>query len=287
MKTGGILIEDIHACHVPAGHCAWWWLGQHGFVIKLGTTICWLDAYLTPHPSRQVAPLVGAEEVTGATLVLGTHDHGDHIDREAWPAMANASPGAKFIVPKLLREKIACEIGLPEQRVLAIDEGISIQLDEVTVTAVPAAHEFLDVDPATGLHPYLGYIIEGSGFRLYHAGDTCLYEGRQAGLRRWSLDLALLPINGRNAKRLAANCIGNMTYQEAVDLAGAIRPGLTVPTHFDMFATNREDPQLFLDYMRIKYPHLATCLPRHGQGNITANSRPERNLACSAPNSTE
>lgn len=147
------------------------------------------------------------------------------------------------------------------------------------MTAVPAAHEFLDEDPATGLHPYLGYIIEGGGFRLYHAGDTCLYEGMQARLRQWPLDLALLPINGRDAKRLAANCIGNMTYQEAADLAGAVRPGLTVPTHFDMFATNSEDPQLFVDYMRVKYPRLATCIPRHGQRNITARSRPEGNTA--------
>ena len=178
-----------------------------------------------PHPSRLAPPLIAAEEVTGAALVLGTHDHGDHIDRESWPAIAQASPAARFIVPKLLREKIAGEIGLADRRVPGIDQGIVIQHAAVTVTAVPAAHEFLDEDPATGLHPYLGYIIEGGGFRLYHAGDTCLYEGLQAGLRRWPLDLALLPINGRDAKRLAANCIGNMTYQEAADLAGRSGPG--------------------------------------------------------------
>ncbi|MGA2618579.1 MAG: hypothetical protein ABSF26_13280 [Thermoguttaceae bacterium] len=116
--------------------------------------------------------------------------------------------------------------------------------------------------------------------RLMAGRDTCLYEGMQAGLRRWPLDLALLPINGRDAKRLAANCIGNMTYQEAADLAGAIRPGLTVPTHFDMFATNCEDPQLFVDYMRIKYPRLATRVLRHGQRNIMATSQ---KIACDAP----
>ena len=72
MKTGRMLIEEIHACEVPPGQCAWWWLGQQGFVVKLGTTVCWLDPYLTPDPSRQVAPLVAAEEVTGAALVLGS-----------------------------------------------------------------------------------------------------------------------------------------------------------------------------------------------------------------------
>ncbi len=264
VKTGQALIDDTNACEVPAGHCALWWLGQHGFIVKLGQAICYLDAYLSPHPSRQVAPLLDASQVTNAMLVLGSHDHDDHIDRRAWPAIAQAAPKAKFVVPELLREAIVRELGLPEDRVLGIDEGIGIREMGLTITAVPAAHETLDEDPATGRHPYLGYILHGNGFRLYHAGDTCPYEGMQAKLRREPLDLALLPINGRDARRLAAGCIGNMTYQEAGDLAAAVEPGLTIPTHFEMFADNSEDPRLFVEYLRVKYPHLKTCIPRHG-----------------------
>ena len=223
MKTGRELIDDIQACEVPPGHCAWWWLGQHGFVVKLGTTICWLDAFLTPHPARQVPPLVAAEEVSGAVSCRGPM---------TTATTSTARPGRPWPKPRPPRGSScpSCsarnngEVGLPDQRVLGIDEGIVIQHDAVTVTAVAARNEFLDEDPATGLHPYLGYVIEGGGFRLYHAGDTCLYEGLHARLRRWPLDLAFLPINGRDAKRLAANYIGNMTYQEAADLAGTSGP---------------------------------------------------------------
>ncbi len=280
MKTGKALIDEIDACEVPAGQCALWWLGQHGFVVKLGKVVCYLDPYLTPDPSRQVPPLLKAEEVTNATLVLGTHDHDDHIDRAAWPGIAQASPKANFVVPKLLREKLVRELGLPEQRMVGIDEGIIVTQQEVTVTAVPAAHELLDQDPATGLHPYLGYIVEGRAFRLYHAGDTCIYEGMQAKLRRRPLDLALLPINGRDARRLAANVIGNMTYQEAADLAGAIRPGLTIPAHFEMFAINSVDPQLFADYMHVKYPHLEAWIPRHGERMVVYQKRSAADSQC-------
>jgi L-ascorbate metabolism protein UlaG (beta-lactamase superfamily) len=259
------LIDDIGMCAVPAGQAAFWWLGQHGFALKLGPAVCYVDAFLSPRDGRQVAPLLRPEEVTNADLVLGSHDHADHIDRAAWPGIAAASPQAKFVVPALLREKIVCELGLADDRVLGVDQDLAIEACGVAVTAVPAAHEFLDRDPRTGLHPCVGFVLVGGGFCIYHAGDTCLYEGMQALLRRWRFDLALLPINGRDARRLAAGCIGNMTYQEAADLAGAIRPGLTVPTHFEMFAGNSEDPQLFLDYMRVKYPDLATHLPRHGE----------------------
>jgi len=273
MNTGQALIDDVESCEVAFGQCGLWWLGQHGFIVKLGRVVCYLDPYLTPDPARQAPPLLRAEEISNATLVLGTHDHDDHIYRIAWPGIAKASPRASFVVPKLLAEKLGREIGLPEKRLVGIDEEMVVTQQGVTATAVPAAHELLDVDPATGLHPYLGYILEGNGFRLYHAGDTCIYEGMQAKLRRRPLDLALLPINGRDARRLAANCIGNMTYQEAADLAGAIRPGMTIPAHFEMFAFNSLDPQLFADYMRVKYPHLSTCIPRHGERMIVGEKR--------------
>jgi L-ascorbate metabolism protein UlaG (beta-lactamase superfamily) len=74
-----------------------------------------------------------------------------------------------------------------------------------------------------------------------------------------------LPINGRDAARLASGCIGNMTYQEAADLSGALQPGLTIPAHYEMFTGNSADPQAFLDYMRVKYPALETALPMHGE----------------------
>jgi L-ascorbate 6-phosphate lactonase len=272
MQTGRALIEDIRASVVPAGQAAFWWLGQHGFAVKLGQAVCYIDAFLSPLEGRQAAPLLQPQEVTNATLVLGSHDHADHIDRAAWPGIAAASPQAKFIVPALLRETIVREVGLPNDRVFGVDQDLTVEMGGVSVTAIPAAHEFLDRDPNTGLHPCVGFVVEGSGFRLYHAGDTCCYEGMLTLLRRWSFDLALLPINGRDAERLAAGCIGNMTYQEAADLAGAIRPGLTVPTHFEMFAANSEDPRRFLDYMRVKYPHLAALLPCHGQRTVV--SRP-------------
>ena len=265
MKTGSTLIAEIDACRVPNGECAFWWLGQHSFVVKLGDAVCYLDPFLSAFPGRQVAPLLAPGDVTNATVVLGSHDHADHIDRDAWPRMAAAAPQARFIVPEMLRAKVAAELGLPPARVLGVDLGRSVEVGGVKVSGVPAAHEFLDRDPATGLHPYLGFVVEAGGFTLYHAGDSCVYEGMQAVLRQWSFDLVFLPINGRDAQRLASGCIGNMTYQEAADLAGALRPGLTVPAHFEMFASNSENPQLFADYMRVKYPALATRIPQHGE----------------------
>ena len=265
MQTGPDLIRDIDTCRVPAGGCGLWWLGQHSFIVKLGETVVYLDAFLSPRKGRQVEPLLTPAQCGNADLFLGSHDHIDHIDRPSWPAMALASPQARFVVPELLRAGVTADLNLPANRVAGLDFGMSVKARDVTVTAIPAAHEFLDRDEATGLHPFLGFIVEGNGFRLYHSGDCCLYEGIHALLRSKPFDLFILPINGRDAPRLSTRCIGNMTFQEAADLAGDLRPGAVIPAHYEMFARNSANVQDFDDYVKVKYPRQRVVVPAHGE----------------------
>lgn len=269
-KTCQALIDEINSTDVPFGQAAFWWLGQHGFIVKLGEVVIYIDPYLSPSEHRNIPPLLTPSEITNATIVIGTHDHSDHIDRPMWPDITKASPDAVFITPALVRDDIVSALNLPNEQVIGLDEGFSTIITGVKITAIPAAHELLVKDPTTGYHECIGVIIEGNGFTLYHAGDTCIYEGIQERLRQWKLDLAFLPINGRDAKRLKSGCIGNMTYQESVDLAGSIQPGLTIPTHFEMFNGNTENPQLFMEYIEVKYPALKAQIPIHGLKTVVS-----------------
>ncbi|MBI1370702.1 MAG: MBL fold metallo-hydrolase [Planctomycetes bacterium] len=263
--TGQPLIDDINNTQLNKGELAFWWLGQHSFIVKIAGKVLYIDPFLTEMDARRIAPLLTPNQVTHADFILGTHDHADHIDRPVWPALAAASPQATFIVPDLLRESLAADLNMPLDRFLGLDDGKSIERDGIRISAVAAAHEFLDRDDASGRYPYLGYFIEAEGRCVYHAGDTCLYEGLIAKLRGRKIDVAFLPINGRDAKRLKAGIIGNMTYQEAVDLAGVIEPGLTVPAHYDMFAENLGEPRAFRLYMNTKYPHLKLHVCDYGR----------------------
>jgi L-ascorbate 6-phosphate lactonase len=268
MKTGRELIADINDCTVSRGEAALWWIGQHSFIIKLGDVVCYVDPFLSDLPGRQVPPLLKPSEVSNATIILGTHDHIDHIDHDALPGILKASPNAKLIIPQLLRERLVDKLKLDASQVVGTDIDSPINLAGLTIKAVPAAHEFLDRDEQTGLHPYLGFIVSGNDFCFYHAGDTCIYEGMHAILRRHKIDLAMLPINGRDAWRFTHDIIGNMTYQEAADLAGSLDFGTTIPTHFEMFEKNSVDPKLFIDYMAAKYPRSHTFIPMHGKRTI-------------------
>ncbi len=259
-----VALRDAIVTHpVAPGGAAFWWLGQMGYVVKTARRTLYFDPYLSPSPARRVAPLMAPTNVTNADWVFGSHDHGDHIDPAAFAGIAEASPGAQFVCSRVARSSVV-GLGIPAARVVALDEGRVDEEEGLRISAVAAAHEFLDRDPLLG-YPYLSYIVEADGVTIYHSGDTCCYEGLLTKLAAWQYDLFFVCINGRDAERYRRGCIGNMTYQEAVDLAGALRPGLTVPGHYEMFAANSEDPGRFVDYSAAKYPGLAVWTGGHGE----------------------
>jgi len=285
---GDALVADIDAATVQGGEFALWWLGQHSFIIKAGSAIVYIDPFLTPMPERLCPPLLTPEQLKHATLVCGTHDHLDHIDRGVWPAIAAAGPEIRFVVPQCVLDRgLAEDLSIPNERFIGLDDGRHITVDSphhsalraphsalpIRISAVAASHEFLDREPVTGRYPYLGFIFEINGVTLYHAGDTVWYEGLQTKLRKWNFDAMLVPINGRDANRLRQSIFGNMTYQEAADLCGPLLSGclggsgggVVIPAHYDMFAGNPGDVAGFLDYMAVKYPAVHAMRCRYGE----------------------
>ena len=262
MITGPALIQEIDQASPAPGCAAFWWLGQMSFVVKAGDTILYFDPYLAPRPTRQIPPLLDPHSIHHADWVLCTHDHSDHIDPVAISGILEAAPQARFVSSRVAQAKLRT-IGVTEQRMIGLDEGMEHVEDGIRITPVAAKHEEFHRDPLLG-YPFLMFVVEIGGVTILHAGDTLLYDGLLAKLSRWTFDLIFLPINGRDAVRYARRCLGNMTYQEAVDLAGALHPRLTVPGHYDMFANNAQDPQPFADYMDVKYPELRYWIGEHG-----------------------
>ena len=238
---------------IPEGTAVLRWLGQMGLLVQMGETVLCIDYFASELPERQVPPPIPMEEMAGVDFFLGTHNHLDHIDHAAWQLWASVCPGARFVFPGLHRAEVLAD-GIAADRCIGMNDGDSVRVGDITIRAIAASHEFLDPDPISGLYPCLQYIIEGAGVRIYHAGDTCRYEGMLPKLKDFGpIDAALLPINGRDAARYRRNCIGNMTFQEAADLAGELQPGLAIPGHWDMFADNPGDPDAFIDYLTVKY----------------------------------
>jgi len=244
------LIREINEAPVEPGRLDIWWIGQEGFIFKSATQIIYIDPYLSTYAERitqgkpnehvriNPAPMK-PEDVTHADVVLCTHDHADHIDPEGIPTIAAQSPGARFVVPECARDTMR-SFGIDDGRIHGMKGDDELRLNDISVYAVPAKHEQFDRDPQKG-YPYLSYVIKIAGMTVFHAGDTIPYDGQVERLRKHRIDLAFLPINGRDDFRHGLDFAGNFTCEEAVQCALDINAGLTVPMHYDMFTTNTAD----------------------------------------------
>lgn len=232
-----------------------WWLGQSGILIGWNHQYLMMDPYLSdsltrkyagtdkPHV-RLVERVIAPERLNFINAVTSSHNHTDHLDGETLRALARVNPALRLIVPRANQALAAERIGWDPARLdLADADGASLQVGDFRVWTIPAAHEALDQDEM-GNHKFVGYIVEVAGSVIYHSGDCCWYEGLEERLRRWKIDLAVLPINGRDPRRGVA---GNFNGEEAATLANAAGIVRVIPCHFEMFQFNSVSPQGFID----------------------------------------
>lgn len=252
------LLDELASCEPPAPSVVLSWLGQSSVALRLGGATLLVDPFLSLHSERLVPPAFAAEEARGVDLVLITHDHLDHLDEDALPAIATASPSAVVIVPQDVVDRVAA-LGVERSRVHGLAADGRAELGTVTVDAVPACHGE-GMGDAYRLGPFLGYVVSAGGARVYHAGDTILFDGLTERLRELRVDLALLPINGRDAKREAEGIVGNIDAREAAYLARDIGADAVVPLHWDMFASNPGDPAAF-----VAVAQTTVIVPRHAR----------------------
>ena len=236
------------------GSAAFWGLGQVGVAIKGPTGVLYVDPYLTDSdgtggklPRAFPPPLAPHEVTNNADAVLLTHDHVDHTDPETVLPLAEASPDARFVASFTAHDTLA-DAGLDAGRLVVPEVGKALSVAGATITAVPSAHTELGRDPERG-YPYLGYVIEWSGVTVYHAGDTVIYDGLIETLSGWRIDVAFVPINGRDYFRTRNGIIGNTDFREAAELAETLDIGVLVPTHYDLLAANAADPGHFVSYL--------------------------------------
>jgi L-ascorbate metabolism protein UlaG (beta-lactamase superfamily) len=226
------------------------WLGQAGFRLEIDGVSVVIDPWLTPHEARLIpaAPLALAAD--GLDEVLITHEHFDHLDLPFLPRLLERSPAATVVLPTPLVPLV--EPVVPSAQLVGVQPGDALEVAGLELRVVPACHG-VTMDDAYGDGStlgdgarFVGYVL-GEADRVYHAGDTIVTDELAAALGLLEVDLALLPINGRDASREARGIVGNMDAQEAVSLALEIGAKRLVPYHWDGFAGNTVAPGTAVD----------------------------------------
>ncbi len=251
------LVDRIAAAEVPRGHVTAWWLGGSGFVFKTpaGTQI-----YVDPYLSNVVADIFGvsrafpapiAAEEARPDVVISSHWHEDHLDPGSIPLIARHSPATVFVMPPSATSR-ALGWGIPRERVIALTDGQSLEIKDVTISHVPARHE--SGTAGWEVPDAMGIVLATEGLTIYHTGDT-EYDLRLRHLRKRHFDALMICINGIG---------GNMNAHEAALLAWQLGVPLVIPMHHYLWVTNGSDDEATLD------PTVAEETYRHlgGRGRV-------------------
>jgi L-ascorbate 6-phosphate lactonase len=280
MEAPDGLSAEIEAADIAPRSVVIWWLGQSGFVIKGKSATIVIDAYLSDAGGlgRTYDPPLEPASMRSVNIVLGTHDHIDHIDPISLPLLLDAARGAVAVVPATAVASVV-KLGIDESRVIPAHADKAIPIGGIRIRPLAAAHAD---DPRSGYgfyrdesgqHPFLSYVLDLDGVRLFHAGDTVLYEGLDERLKELEVDVLFLPINGRSWFREAVGSAGNLNIFEAAELARRSGAQMVIPMHYDMFRGNREDVGHFVSFaVEERIPTHVVALARGRRFDVVGRS---------------
>ncbi len=250
-------LADVLAARDYPNDIHLWWLGQSGFLLQWQNHHLLFDPYLSdslthkyaatdkPHV-RMTERVIAPERFDFIDVVTSSHNHTDHLDKETLAPLIRANPKMQLVVPEANRSFVADRLGVVLEYPRGLDANETKRFGVFEISAVPAAHPDLQKDE-WGHHKFLGYVVNCGGFRIYHSGDTLLYDGIGPTLGCQQIDVALLPINGDFPERRVA---GNLNGREAAMLGQEIGARLVIPCHYEMFEFNTASPEELISAAR-------------------------------------
>jgi L-ascorbate metabolism protein UlaG (beta-lactamase superfamily) len=163
------------------------WLGHASFLVQGAGTSVLIDPALGPRISiisRNAGPGLRVDQLPRIDASLVTHNHYDHLDLPTLRAVS-APVVAGLGTRPTLKDLPCTELAWWDR----------MQVGGLTVAFVPGQHWSRrgvgDINEAL----WGGFVVEGGGARIYHAGDTAYFGGfHEIGKRFPRLDAALLPI---------------------------------------------------------------------------------------------
>lgn len=247
-------LEDVARARERPDALHLWWLGQSGFLVQWQGHHLLIDPYLSDSLTRKYANtnrphirmterVIAPKRLDFIEIVTSSHNHTDHLDGETLIPLLKANPKLTVIIPHANIDFAAKRLQIEPERLTSIRaDDDAVQIGEFKFHAIPSAHELLEQDE-NGDHRFIGLIIQLGEWTLYHSGDCIPYDGLVERLKDHKVDVALLPINGRDPARGVA---GNFSAQEAVQLGRQIRAAMVIPCHYEMFEFNTVSPEVFI-----------------------------------------
>ncbi len=225
----------------PLGKTHLFSVGQAGFIIKSAAgELLAIDLYLSDYVERvekdqgfkRLLPKLLEPDELEFDAVICTHPHTDHFDPDSAPGFVSNKKTRLFCSVDC--EKLVKQMAMEyyNSQITYVEPGNHADIGSFSI-------DFVDCDHGEGAPDAVGVLVTVDGKKIYETGDTCLRLDRVISLPR-DLDVLIGPING---------AYGNMNEEELATLAEVLRPKVTIPCHYGMFAMHHGDVGKFYEAM--------------------------------------
>lgn len=229
------------------------WLGHASFLIRLdGVTILtdpWLSERASPFrwffgPKRFSPPGLRVENLPPIDVLLISHNHYDHLDKETLRKLKNKDE-IKVITP--LRNGVLLR-PLGFKNVTELNWQESTEVAGLSVTVLPAIHFSARATYDQNRMLWGGFAIQGKTKKLYFSGDTTYGEVFKTLTQHGPFDVGMIGIGAYNPVELMK--ASHATPEQAIAIARDLNVKTVVGMHWgSVRLTNEpafEPPELFL-----------------------------------------
>lgn len=242
---------------VPLGKTYLFSVGQAGFIIKSKSgQLLAIDLYLSDCVERveghrgykRMLPKLLSPDELEFDVVIATHFHKDHFDDDSIPKLISNHRTRLFAAVDC-KEDVK-RLGMEEDNISYVRPGEAYICGDFTI-------DFVNCDHGIGAPDAVGVVVTVDGKKIYEAGDTCLRLDRVEEYQvKGPFNVMIAPINGM---------YGNMDAADCAKLADALKPKLTVPCHYGMFASHMGLPGAFYNIMTEQYPENPFLIMAQGE----------------------
>lgn len=107
------------------------------------------------------------EALDGANAVLVTHEHGDHIDKDAVAGALGHNPGLALFAPAGVAADMRAEAPAASDRIHAVEPGTAFEAAGFQLRTFGGQHAL--IHPQIPVVANIGYLVDDN---LYHPGDS-------------------------------------------------------------------------------------------------------------------